>query len=92
MLIPCPECEHKELEFSAQVIFLSRLDLKFLKSRKKLKKPKKSELLTDIPEDIRVFASCSVCGFMSENLNGFDEIQGYEEQVGEIIENVSRFY
>lgn len=90
-MIPCPKCNSEETRVETQVIHVDNVSFQWKSKGKGVKQQKYRLLREKLPlADVRVFLSCNCCDYYSDNLNGYDEIAGYDDEVNLILDQVEK--
>jgi hypothetical protein len=90
-LVRCPKCESDNTVISAEVIHVDHIQFEWKQKGKGVKLVNYKLNKRALPyADIRVFFRCETCSFVTDNLDGYDDIEGYEEEVAVILDQVQR--
>jgi hypothetical protein len=91
-MIKCPKC-NSFCEIHAEIITCNSINLQWKEKGLGVKKIKdKKTLFNKNPDEIRLFINCINCDYISGNLNAFDNIKGYEEEIRIINEQLNAMY
>ncbi|PPB12888.1 hypothetical protein [Brevibacillus laterosporus] len=90
-MIKCPKFNSDDTKIHTEVIYTDSISFDWKKKGKGIKQIKHNIGNRALPyPEIRVFFDCNSCIYSSDNLNGFDTIEGNDEEVQLILHQINK--
>lgn len=93
-MVTCPQCG-ASTKVSIQRFYVANETMEWKRHGKGIKKPRRSLKMCAINgfrHDTRIFIICTICEYVSNNLNGwYNSIEGYEKECDLLCEQANNF-
>jgi len=90
-MIPCPKCISSNTFINAEIVHVDRVTFDWKQKGNGVKRLRYSLKKDALPTaDVRVFLNCKDCNYYSDNLNGYDDINGFEDEVNLVVDQVEK--
>ncbi|QDX94358.1 hypothetical protein EEL30_21860 [Brevibacillus laterosporus] len=90
-MIRCPKCNSDDTKIHVEAIYADSISFDWKMKGKGIKQIKYNIRNRALPyPEIRVFFDCNSCSYSSDNLNGFDTLEGTDEEVQLILHQIHK--
>lgn len=88
-MLYCPRCKSENTEVSSELNFTDSIVFDWNKNGVGIKMINYDTKTRALPlPEIRIFLECKDCGYFSKNLNGYDALEGQEEELDIVVKQI----